>query len=212
MLYRLKNAVSRLFITGDRSLRLFNDATVWDDATFPFTSQRVNVGTGRVDYNYFNGGIDFQNNARFNEADCISFLWQVKHQVQIGINVRPHLHWLQTSANEPNWLVAWKKIKNDEAYTKETDFSNHTLATKLSNVYTYTSGTKGQITRFPEIDMSDMGLSDMIQYAFFRDVNNDSGAFAGAESSPGIEMAWEYDVHVPIDGLGSEDEYFKYSY
>jgi len=212
MVYRTNDDRELLRLHSNSTIRLFEAATVWDDATFPFTGQRVNVSGGRVDYNYYNGGVDFANNARYDIADCISFLWQVKHQVQVGVNTRPHLHWQQISSAEPNWLVAWKKIKNGSSYTKETDFSNHTLATKLSNLYTYTSGTLIQITKFPEIDMSDMGLSDMIHFAFFRDVANDSGEFGGAESGPATEMAFEYDVNVPIDGWGSEEEFVKISY
>jgi hypothetical protein len=212
MVYRTNDDRELLRLHSNSTIRLFDAATVWDDATFPFSGNRVNIAAGRIDYDYFNGGVNFANNARFDADDCVSMLWQIKHQVQVGVNVRPHFHWLQTSANEPNWLIAWKKIKNGNAYVKETDFSNHTLANKLENLYTYTSGNLVQITKIPEIDMSDMGISDCIQFAFFRDVANDSGLFAGAESAPAVELNWEFDVHVPIDGWGSEEEFVKISY
>ena len=212
MVNRTRNERDYMFLAEEKALRLFDDAVVWKDAKFPFTGNRVNVSGGRVDYNYYNGGVDFANNARFNPDDCVSMLWQVNHDVQLQVNTRPHFHWHQISSAEPNWLIAYKKIKNNEAYTKETTFNNHTLLTKSSNAFTYTSGTLVQITVLPEIDMSDMGISDCIHFAFFRDVSNASGQFGGAEVGPVTEMAFEFDVHEPIDSLGSEQEYVKLTY
>ena len=212
MVNRTNNERDYMFLDENKTLRLFDDAVVWKDAKFPFTGNRVNVSGGRVDYNYFNGGVDFQNNARFDALDCISMLWQVNHDVQLQTNVKPHFHWLQTSSAEPNWLIAYKKIKNGESYTKETTYNNHTLLTKASNAFTYTSGTLVQLTSLPEIDMSDMIICGCIHFAFFRDVFDASGLFGGAESAPVTEMAFEFDVHEPIDSLGSEFEFIKLTY
>ena len=180
----------------------------WNDLRFPFTGSNIDVGSGRLDYDYFNGGIGFQANARYPNEPVFSVA-QLPHSWKIGTMVRPHIHWLQQSANEPNWLLAYKFSENGAANAIETDYSNYTFLTKASNAFTYTSGVILQITNFGMIDTTGLGLSDTIDFAFFRDNNNTSGEFAGSDPSNLVEIVKEFDVHYQIDDRGSSDEFSK---
>ena len=198
----------RAILTGQVPIQM-ND-TVWDDATFPLVGRNIDTTSGRIDYNFFNGGIDFADSAEFRVQEAVSMLWQMKHCRKLDTIARPHLHWLQVGSDEPNWLLAYKKISNGESVSKEIDFSNHLLLKKEMNAFTYTSGSICQLTSFGDIDTTGMGLSDMIHFVLFRDSDNDSGLFAGADPSSVTELAFEFDVHFQIDQLGSSEEFTKY--
>jgi len=187
-----------------------NQATVvgWDDSKFPFTGNNIDVASGRIDYSYPNGTISFQNNARYpNEA--VSMLDQLSHKWKEGSEIRPHFHWLQQSANVPNWLMAYKIYDNNASATVDTDYTNHTFVTSTP-VFTYTSGTLAQISVFPPIDMTGYTLSDMVHYVFWRDTSNASGEFAGADPSSSAEHVLEFDIHYQTDQeRGSRQEFIK---
>ncbi len=182
--------------------------TVWDDSKFPATGVRIDSSSTRYSYNVYNGTVVFNNNARY-PNEPISMMDQMPHKWKAGTSIRPHIHWFQQSANEPNWLILYKLLKKDTAITIETDFTNHIALTKSHNAFTYVSGTLDQITAFPEIDMTGYALSDMIHYVLFRDTTNASGEFAGADPSSQAEHLKEFDVHLEIDSLGSEEEFVK---
>jgi len=193
-----------------KKITRLNKLGLWEDLRFPFAGRNIDTSSGRIDYNYYNGGIDFQNNARFAASEAVSMQAQFEHSWIAGSEIRPHLHWLQVGSDEPNWLLAYKIIRNGQANAKETDYSNHTLAVKSSNAYTYTSGTLVQITKFPSITPSTMGISDMIHFVLFRDTANASTLFADVDPSSITELAFEFDVHYQSNTPnGSRQEYVK---
>ena len=206
----LGSAPNYTAVLSDGTLVAMGEATCWDDLRFPFMGQRLDLASGRLDYNYFNGGVDFADNARYPE-EPISMLMQCQHAMKFGSNVvvKPHVHWLQAQAAVPNWLLAWKKVRNGQAVTKETDYSNHTLATVSSRIFTYSSGGLGQLSVFPSIDISEFLVSDMIHFVMFRDTANASGEFDGADPISGNVLGWEFDCHVLNNMLGSAEEYAK---
>lgn len=180
----------------------------WDDLRFPFVGRNLDSSSGRIDYNYFNCAIGYQSTARYpDEPVCI--LVQMPHSWIEGSNIRPHIHWPQQSANEPNWVLAYKKVPKENALTLESNFNNYTKVKKESNAFTYASGTIHQITSFPEIDMDGLGLSDCIQLVVFRDSNNATNLFAGSDPSGLTEYIWEFDIHFQHDGIGSKNEFSK---
>jgi len=191
----------------DGSLEFIGDATVWEDLRFPLSGQRLDSSSGRIDFNYFNGGVDYQSNARYPD-EPVSMLAQLSHGTKFD-EIRPHMHWLQISSDVPNWLLAYKVIENSETTTKETDFSNHTLLTIQSHAFTYVSGNLVQISSFGAIDISSLGISDCIHFVLFRDSSNTSGEFSGADPSSSVEFVYEFDVHYEIDTIGSRSEFTK---
>lgn len=167
----------------------------WDDLRFPFVGRNLDTTSGRLDYNFYNGCMGFQSNAEFRVQDTVSMPCQMPHEWLEGSGVRPHIHWIQQGSDVPNWLFGYKKYKNGQTCTVDTDFtSNHTLVVG-NEIFTYSSGNIVQITEFGEIDMSDMNASDTLQFCLWRDDDNDSGLFAGNDPSSITELALELDVH-----------------
>lgn len=187
-------------------IRFYGDARQWDDLKFPLTGSRLDTASGRLDYNFFVGGVGFAATARYPE-EPISMLAQLPHAWAYGTGIRPHIHWLQQSSDIPNWLLAYKIQGQGAAATIDTDFSGYTFAKLSTHAFTYESGIIAQISGFPEIDMTGYGLSDIIHFVLFRDSTNVSGLFAGADPSAIEEFSTEFDVHYLIDKLGSDDEY-----
>lgn len=181
----------------------------WDDLRFPFTGSNIDVNNGRLDYDYFNGGIKFQANARYPE-EPVSMVCQLPHAWKEESDIHPHFHWIQQSSNIPNWLIAYKILKKNTTITLETNFNNYTLLTPSEHKFTYTSGNLEQITEFDAIDMTDVSLSDIIHFVMFRDSSNASAEFAGSDPSSLVEIAHEFDIHFQTDFPGgSRQEYIK---
>jgi len=181
--------------------------TVWDDLRFPAQGNRMDVSAGRLDYDFFNGAIGYQQNARYPE-EPVSMIAQMPHEWKEGSIIRPHIHWIQRGSTEPNWLLAYKIIPKGQTQTVETDFSGHTLLIKTSNAFTYTAGSIHQITNFGDIDMSLGTVSDIVHFVLFRDNDDFTGLFGGSDS--GItEYLTEFDVHYQIDTMGSNREFIK---
>ena len=196
-------------IESDGTLRFYGGATTWDDLLFPLTGQKIDVASGRINYDYFNGTVNFNANARYPE-EPVGFAVQIKHKWKEGSVVRPHIHWLQQHATEiPNWLLGYKISKKNTARTIETDFSNHTFLLISEHRYTYASGVLNQISHFTPITLTGVEISDMVHFVLFRDTGNVSTLFAGADPSALGEHIDEFDVHIEIDSIGSNEEYVK---
>ena len=185
-----------------------NNRLGWDDERFPMTGSRAYTAAGRLAYNYFNGGIDFQSNALY-PTDPVSITGQMPHSWLEGSEIRPHIHWLQTSSAAPNWLFGYKIANNGSVGVKDTDFSNHTFSVVNRDVFTYTSGALIQISSFPAIDMTGINISAPLHFVIFRDTTNVSGLFAGADPSATDEFIKEFDFHWQRDSYGSWEENSK---
>ena len=181
----------------------------WEDLKFPFIGRNIDVSAGRISYNYFNGSVAYNANARYPE-EPVSFFVQMPHEWKEGSAIRPHVHWYQRSSNIPNWLLAYQfNSKGSTRPALNTDYSNHTFATLQSNAFTYTGDILHQVSSFPEIDMSGFKLSDCIHFLIFRDTGNVSGLFAGVDPSGDPEHGLEFDIHYQIDSYGSTQELIK---
>jgi hypothetical protein len=181
----------------------------WDDLRFPLTGRNIDTTSGRIDYNYFNGGISFQNNARF-PNEVVSMIAQMPHAWKEGSAIRPHIHWIQQATNIPNFLLGYRLLKKNTTNALVTDFTSHTFDVMQGQAYTYTSGNLEQIGSFTEIDMTGYGLSDIIHFVLFRDTENTSTEFAGADPSSLVEIIREFDIHYQTDlPGGSRQEFIK---
>jgi len=175
----------------------------WRDLRAPLISQAFSVGSTRIDYDYDECALDFNTNARYDEEPvCVTF--QLDHDYIEGSDVRVHLHWIQQEANDPNWLIQWRWMKNGEAV------GSWTLAIpSVVRMFTYSSGDFGQITKFADISGTGVGISDMLQVRLFRDSANTSTLFAGGDPYTVGALGVELDVHVQVETLGSVNEYSK---
>jgi len=184
----------------------------WDDISNAIIAARLDTSTGRLDYDYFNAGVNFNSNARYPDEPVVIPI-QLWHRLKYGSGavLRPHFHWLQEQSAVPNFILAYKKTSYGTATVKETDFTNYTLMKWDSNVFTYPgSGVFAQITKFPEIDISDMTISGSVDIVLFRDSADASGLF-GASDPVGTDVTVKYnDSHAQLNQeRGSRQEYIK---
>jgi hypothetical protein len=194
----------------DGTLVAIGEAECWDDLSNAIIAARLDTSSGRLDYDYYNGGVNYNSNARYpDEPVIIPVQFRHKQKYGAGAVLRPHMHWLQQQSDRPNWLLAYKKTNQGSTTTFETDYTNYTLLTPESDVFTYTSGTLLQITRFPEIDVSDVNLSGSVDFVLFRDTNNTSTLFAGADPVAGDVTVKYQDQHALFNMLGSREELVK---
>lgn len=182
----------------------------WDDISNPVLISNVDLTTGRLSYDLYNGGLIFATNARYPEEPVVAPI-QLKHAQKYGAGAayHAHVHWLQEQAAIPNFLMAYKLTNYGTTTTKETDYSNYTLAKWDNHKFTYTSGVLPQITEFVEIDLSGATISASLDVVVFRDTANVSTLFAGADPvAAGVTVKF-IDGHVMFDSAGSRQEYVK---
>jgi len=185
----------------------YSDA-FWIDMLGPLIGQRIDSASTRYAYDPYNGAIAFDNDARY-PNELITQEIQINHWWKLTTNGKPHLHWKQQSEDIPNWVFAWKLSSNGAADIIESDFSNYTFGIIQSHEFEYSSGVLNQISDFPDIDLSNAGISDLLTIQFFRDTANATGLFAGADPSALVEYATDLDVHIQVDMPGSRQEYIK---
>lgn len=185
--------------------RRYGTAMKWNVLRFPFTDKYIN--SSKIAHNYFNNSVVFSASTIY-PTDLIPILCKIPHDWNTGSSIKPELQWIQTTSSVPNWLLAYKKIRNNSGITIETNFNNYILLTGLT-AYTYTSSNLIQVTRFSDITMTDMNISDSISFILFRDYTNVSTLFSAETNNLDIH-ALELDVKYKSDTLGSNTEYVKY--
>lgn len=177
---------------------------VYDDDKYPFTAFQLNSPAGRIDYNYTDVGIDFQDNCIYPD-DMLVAAAQMPHKRKNGSEILPHLHFLQNQNAIPNFLLAYRLYNNGDLVP-----ASWVLATWNSSAFTYVSGTLTQIIGFPDIDGSALNkVSGWMDIKIYRDTTNASGLFAGNDPYTGNVTLKEYDNHLLIDSIGSRLPFVK---
>lgn len=192
----------------DGTLVANGEATTWDEVSQSFVGANIFTVAGRVDYNFTELTLDFAGNARYPE-EPVGIVIQALHARKAGSDIRPHIHWIQTSANQPNILIAYRFYNNGEAVP-----SSWTLKalTASDNKFTYPgSGNIQQITEFNLAagTFASMGLSFTFECKIYRDSANTSGLFSGIDTYSGVWSAKYYDIHYEKDMIGSREEFVK---
>lgn len=176
----------------------------WDDDKFPLSGRNLDISSGRIDYDYTDLGVGFQDNARYAATEQISIIGQMPHHWLFGSNVRPHLHWIQNQDKTPNWLLEYRIYENGATVP------SFTSVKCASSVFSYTSGSILQICSFPEIDCSTIdSVSAFIDFKLYRDTGNTSTLFTGADDYSGTALAKDFDYHYQVDSTGSLGEFTK---
>lgn len=164
--------------------------TTWDDLTVPFTQSKQGSNL-KPDFDYTNLGLLFPNN---DATEIVDIIVQFPHNRKSQSSIRPHIHFIQSSATQPVFKMAYRWYNNGDAVP------SFTTITASSFVYTYTSGSILQIVSFPEIDGNKLnGLSSMMDIKIWRDDAVVSGDV----------LVKEFDIHYQLDGDGSQYEYLK---
>ena len=118
------------------------DDVQWEDLMFPVTqAKRGSSDLPHFDYDEI--GLLFPQN---DATEKIFIVNQMKHEWKLESNIRPHIHFIQSSSAIPVFKLDYRWYKNGdpvpETYT--------TIATE-SFAFEYESGSILQIARFPEI-------------------------------------------------------------
>ena len=179
-----------LVIGADGELRI--DREYWEDYTVPATrSKRGN--TDKPDFDYTDVGLLFPQN---NATEILYITDQMPHRWTGGV-IRPHIHWIQTSADIAGWTMDYRFYNN-----AATPPSFTTAATIASSVFTWTSGSIVQISKFAEIDLSALNASALFDLKIYRDDNTISGDV----------LFKSFDFHYRVGGttpFGSRQEYIR---
>ena len=196
-------ASTRQYPADDLLMHQAANRTRWDDLTFPLIGNRLDVTRGHIDYNYTDVTLDFDDVCDYPD-DPVCFVAQMKHQKKFGSDLHPHIHWLQSSGDMPNWMIRYRWCDNGFA---PTSWVNKAWD---NNVFTYSLGDLVQITEFPAISpTANEDVSSTLQIILFRDTSNDSTLFSATDPLTGDAQSIEFDLHYEIDSLGSYTEYSK---
>lgn len=176
---------------------------MWEDLRFPMIGENAYTAGGRIDYDFDEVALSFQDNARYPEDPAVASA-QFSHGWVEGTDVEAHLHWLQTSDDDPNWLLQYRYLGNGQAPT-----AWQLVVPDVPRAFTYTAGTLCQITAWPTIAMAGYAISDTVQFRIFRDVVNTSTLFGGSDLYVGNALSIEFDVHYLKNSFGSTSEQMK---
>ena len=195
---------------GVDGTQIWLDPAQWDDLSGALFAARLDLVTGRLDYDPFNAGVKVQANARYPDEPMVVPL-QLKHAMIYGVDAiaRPHFHWLQEQAAIPNFMLAHKLTLYGAPTVKEIDFTNYLLTKWDANLWSYPGGVFAQITKFPEIDLSGATISASLDTVLFRDSANASGLFAGVDPVATDVIVKYNDSHIKFNSAGSRQEFVK---
>jgi len=166
----------------------------WDDAILFFVGKNLDTTSGRVDFDRDKVALKFQSNAT--ETDAIVYTYQLLHKQAGTSELRPHAHLWEETESDMGWKMKYRICRNLEtvgSWSAEQSCNyGHTRTGTPSAGSPYIN-----IVTFPAIDISSLGVSDLIDVKFYR------------EDSVG-ENAWlkQADFHVKTKKLtGSEYEW-----
>jgi len=185
----------------DGTIIFHGNATVFDDLRADaITIQQTGPG---VSINASESTVEYITTSDL--SDYIFTNPQMSHQWKLGSVIYPHLHFFQTSAAIPNFLIRYRwQIDGGAKITAWSEYKCNTTA------FSYTSGTINQICHgvgiIPPVGA---GLSDIIQIRLFRDNANTSGVFTGSDPLAATVGVLALDIHYEKDTLGSHSEFTK---
>lgn len=194
-----KQGGNYLEILKNGMIRAFGAATCWDDLVGNLVGQRLSSTAGKVDYNYANNSITMQSGGSITTAnDILLNNLQIPHAAKADGALRQHLHWEQPDDKSYIWTRRWRLQSNNSL--KTTSWTEDTATAGTDDVFTYPgSGTLIQITEFPEVDITGVGISGTFQWRLAR-----------TDSEVGNVEVVFFDTHVELDSNGSDFEYSKF--
>lgn len=177
----------------DGTLVFAGSAIVWDDLFFPFTSAKQ----GQTDKPAFSSseiGYIFP----VNDASQIMYMIiQFPHSWAIGTSVSPHIHWKQTQAGSPTFILDYKWFNIGAEVPAS--FTTYTMSTPET---TYITGNTHQLTTgSAHVSGSHItGVSSLFLAKLYR---NTGDAYSGSL------VAYQFDIHMQKDTIGSKEELSK---
>ena len=178
---------------------------MYEDLVGDIFSKRLNGTTGKVDYKWDENAIKFQSGGDIDTTvDRVQWDIQIPHGAAIGNKsyFKMHFHWFQETVAGTFTLRYRKQLNGAEKTTAWTDITTTTGTTagQGSADAFDPSGltTCNQITTFAEIDISDMNISDTLQFMLAR-----------TDTNTGDILVYFVDGHIAKDSRGSTSEWTK---
>ncbi len=163
----------------------------WEDMRFPAVRSLQGI-LSKPDFDDTNIGLLFPQD---DVSEIAYMLPQFPHGMLREAIVYPHIHYVQDTADLPIFKMDYR------IHQPGTDPTGAftTIAT-TGVVVTYVSGSISQILEFPEIDMVGfVGPAAMIDTKIYRD----------DDVVAGDVLVKEFDIHYPVDSVGSGGLYNK---
>jgi hypothetical protein len=133
----------------------------------------------------------------------VFFEVQISHKYKEGSTIYPHVHWQPLSsaatATRVRWGLEyiWRNVGETAPLTTTTIYTTDLMPNE--NLI----GFRHYISEFDAITGTGKTISSMLTCRLFRDGANAADDFAGEAG------LLEFDIHIEIDSLGSNEEYTK---
>lgn len=171
---------------------------VWDDWSFNVNNVVINPSTSKPDYDQIEIAYLFDDSS----TETVYGTGISSHMFKlgdVGMTWRPHVHWIQKAAGTVLWELEYRLTP---ANSQESGI--WTTLNSTTDEFTYTSGQLHQITIFPYIDASGFdSTAFIIDFRLSRLGGNVGDTYVGDA------FFKSFDIHVPIDQLGSRQEFIK---
>jgi len=172
-------------------------ASCWDDIAGDILGRRLYATAGTVDWDWDENAAVFSPSGDISDQnDRVIFNIQVPHRTLVGSDLKPHIHIWQPDSTERTFTFQYRVQENGEA--KETTWTQTTASLSTDALFSYTSGTLNQILKFPDISLSGVSLSAVIQCRITR-----------TDANAGDVSVTFFDFHYNLDTAGSRQEYVK---
>jgi hypothetical protein len=162
--------------------------TFWDDIIFPATTGLQGV-LSKPDFDYTNFGLLFPKDS----TERVIVIGQMPHRWKYASAISPHLHHIQTSSTDTAlWKMAYRCYDIGDAVPAWTYVSS------TKRAFTYVSGSIHQIVEFPDIPMTNLQASCLVEIQFYRTTTT---------GVAGDILAKQFDIHYETDKPGTDNEY-----
>lgn len=176
----------------DGTLTLSGSARVWDDLFFPLTAGKQ----GALDQPAFST-TEVAYMFPINDATQVIYIVaQMPHRWATGTNIYPHVHWKQHQSGSPVFKMEYKWFDIGETVP-----SSYQTVVMANRSIQWTSGSIHQLSSAsaPIVPVGITGVSSMLLIKLYRE---DS-------AYPGTVATYQFDIHILIDSLGSNELYIK---
>ena len=198
-----------IMITGD-TLRQMNSAITYDDLLGSAMNwESGGWGSSYIEKNYDDNTVDFAASGDLSDSTKrASFNVQLYHKMVQGTNAyfQMHWHWLQSDTTEFTFACQYRKVKKPaNAGLDGVEIGSWTTLSAVTtnttnNFFTYATGTTiHQVCEWDEIDITDMHVSDILQFRVAR-----------TDANSGDMQVLYLDAHYAIDMAGSLYKWVKY--
>jgi len=162
----------------------------FNDIVFELTPTRQGSNT-KPDYDFTNVGLLFPQNLT---TEIAYITVQLPHSWLVGSTIYPHIHVVQSADQQAVFKMDYKWYNIGD--TVPATWTTYTMGTYAE---TYTSGSISQILHGIGIDGTGKTISSILKIKLYRDDNVYTGDI----------LADQFDIHIQVDGFGSQEQYIK---